>query len=73
MVSISSKIGMLTMLSTMALGRELTGLPIPTDPSAVAAKLLELEEQILMIASKQIVRDEFYINDWEITVRRNGP
>jgi hypothetical protein len=51
---------------------KLTGLPVPTDPSAVARKLLELEEQILMIASKQIVRDEFYINDWEITVRKNG-
>ena len=29
MVSISTKIGMLTMFSTMALGRELTGVDIP--------------------------------------------
>ena len=32
MVSISTKIGMFTMFSTMALGRELTGVDIPVAP-----------------------------------------
>ena len=80
MVSISTKIGMFTMFSTMALGRELTGVPIPVefplqnveDRQILVRAINELYHKISDLESKQIVSDKFYTNNYDIEVYRNG-
>ena len=76
MVSISTKIGMLTMFSTMALGRELTGdgpvrFPISEGDDLVKA-INVLADELFSRKDKQIVEDEFYINEHDITVHDDG-
>ena len=77
MVSMASKIGMFTMFSAMALGRQLEADDAQPGAQDVSDDLVEvltmLQEEITMLKSKQITGDYFYTNNEEITVPLDDP